>query len=91
MFEFPEAIRIPARDVVDSIMSWLLQNLSPLFDAIGWVILQVMEMFELVFTNIPWFLMVPIVFFLGFKMLKKWQGRSYVEYHALSYWNIRLL
>ena len=73
MFDFPEAINIPVRDVVDSIMSWLLKHLDVFFDAIGWVILQVMNLFESVFTIIPWFVMIPFVFFLGLKILKSWK------------------
>jgi ABC-type proline/glycine betaine transport system permease subunit len=70
MFDFPEVIRLPVRDGVDAIMSWLLTNLDGLFDAIGLVILNVMLAFEAVFIFIPWFVMIPLVFFAGWKMMK---------------------
>ncbi len=70
MFEFPEVIRLPLRDGIDAIMSWLLQNLDGFFDAIGWVILQVMNLFEAIFTTIPWFILIIAVFFAAWKMMK---------------------
>lgn len=70
MFEFPEVIRIPLRDWIDTAMSWLLTNLDGFFDAIGWVILQVMLAFEWVFSVIPWFIFIPLIFVAGWRMLK---------------------
>jgi glycine betaine/proline transport system permease protein len=69
MVEFPEIIRIPLRDWIDDIMSWLLTHLDGFFDAIGWIILQVMNGFEWIFTIIPWFLFIPLVFVAGWRML----------------------
>ncbi len=68
MFDFPEAVRIPLRDWIDVIMDWLLKNLDGFFDAVGWVILQVMLGFEFVFTIIPWFVFIPFIFLLGWKL-----------------------
>ena len=70
MLEFPEAIRIPLRDWIDTAMSWLLTNLDGFFDAIGWVILQVMLAFEWVFAIIPWFVFIPLIFVAGWRMLR---------------------
>lgn len=74
MFEFPEVIRIPMRDWIDGIMSWLLQNFDGVFDAIGWVILQVMLGFEFVFTIIPWFIFIPLIFFVSWRLMKSLVG-----------------
>ena len=41
MFDFPELLEIPLAKWVDGIMDWLLTNLDGFFDAIGFVILQV--------------------------------------------------
>ena len=71
MLEFPEMIRIPLRDIIDTIMEWLLQEFDPLFDAIGWVIINVMLGIESVFLFIPWFLFIALVFFAGWKLLGK--------------------
>ena len=70
MYEFPEVIRIPVRDWIDAIMSWLLQNFDGIFDAIGWVILQVMLGFEFVFTVIPWFIFIPLLFVFSWRLMK---------------------
>jgi glycine betaine/proline transport system permease protein len=71
MLDFPEFIRLPVRDAIDAAMSWLLQNLSGFFDAIGWVILQVMNLFENLFTIIPWFVLIIAVFFAAWRLMKK--------------------
>ena len=71
MLEFPELLRIPLRDLIDTVMNWLLKNLESFFNAIGWLILQVMNLFEILFTSIPWFIMMGLVFLAGWKMLKK--------------------
>ena len=70
MIEFPEIVRIPLRDWIDAAMSWLLIHLDGFFDAIGWIILKVMLGFEYIFTVVPWFLFIPLIFFAGWKMLR---------------------
>ena len=71
MFEFPDVINIPLRDVIDSIMDWLLMRFDPFFDAVGWVIVNVMLGIEAFFLMIPWFLFIALVFLAGWKMLGK--------------------
>jgi len=71
MIDFPEAIRLPIRDGIDAAMSWLLNNLDGVFDFIGQVILFVMNLFEFVFMFIPWFIMIPLVFLAGWKLVGK--------------------
>ncbi len=70
MFDFPEVIRIPLRDWIDTAMSWLLINFDGFFDSIGWVILQVMLAFEWVFSIVPWFIFIPLIFVAGWRMLR---------------------
>lgn len=72
MIEFPEVISIPLADWIDAAMSWLLTNLDSFFDAIGFVILQVMLGVENVFLYMPWFVMILIVFLAGWKFIGKW-------------------
>jgi len=96
MFDFPEAIRLPVRDGVDAIMSWLLTNLDGLFDAIGLVILNVMLAFEAVFIFIPWFVMIPLVFFAGWKMMKSIRAGIVMALMlfligAFGYWEMAML
>ncbi len=71
MFEFPSIIRLPLRDAVDAAMDWLLNNLGGFFDALGWAILQVMRLFETLFVGTPWFIVVALAFFAGWKLLGK--------------------
>jgi glycine betaine/proline transport system permease protein len=61
MFEFPEAVRIPVGDWVDSIMDWIITNLKPFFDFIGDVGLQILLAVEDVLMFVPWFVFVPLV------------------------------
>lgn len=74
MLEFPEFISLPLADWIDNIMSWLLKNLDSVFDAIGYVILQVMMAFETIFTIIPWFIIIPLAILAGWKLL----GQIYI-------------
>jgi glycine betaine/proline transport system permease protein len=78
MIEFPDVITIPLADWVDSIMSWLLNNWEGFFDAIGFIILQVMLTVENFFLYLPWFVMILIVFVAGWKFLGKW-------YHGVGF------
>ncbi len=71
MVKFPGFIRIPLRDLIDSVMEWLLKSLGPFFDAIGFIIVNVMKAIEAVFLFIPWYLFIALVFFAGWKMLGK--------------------
>ena len=71
MLDFPEIIRIPLRDIIDTIMDWLLREFDPVFDAIGWVIVNVMLGIESFFLFIPWFIFLGIVFIAGWKLLGK--------------------
>jgi len=72
MIEFPEVISIPLADWIDAVMSWLLTNLDSVFDAIGFVILQVMLGVENLFLYMPWFVMILIIFLAGWKFIGKW-------------------
>jgi len=69
MFEFPESVRIPVGDWVDSIMDWIISNLKPLFDFIGDVGLQILLAVEDVLVFIPWFVFVPLVGVAAWKTL----------------------
>ena len=78
MIEFPDIITIPLADWVDNIMSWLLNNLEGVFDAIGFVILQVMLTVENFFLYLPWFVMILIIFAAGWTFIGKW-------YHGVGF------
>ncbi len=95
MYEFPEVIRIPVRDWIDAIMSWLLQNFDGIFDAIGWVILQVMLGFEFVFTIIPWFIFIPLLFVFSWRLMKSLIGALVIAVMlfligSFGYWELAM-
>ena len=73
MFEFPEVVTIPLAKGIDFIMSWLLIHLDGFFDAIGFIILQVVVGFEALFLFIPWFVMIPLAGLAGWKLVGKWK------------------
>ncbi|WP_028974041.1 ABC transporter permease [Spirochaeta cellobiosiphila] len=70
MFDFPEFIRFPVRGYIDAGMKWLLKHCSVFFDALGWLILHVMNFFTFIFTSIPWFVLIIVIFLLGWKLMK---------------------
>ena len=73
MIDFPDIVGIPLAKWVDAIMDWLLTNLDGLFDAIGFIILQVVNGFEKLFLVVPWFVMIPLVGLAGWKLIGKWK------------------
>jgi len=74
MVEFPEMIDIPLAKAIDAGMEWLLTHLDGFFDAIGFVILQVVNAFEAVFLFLPWFVLIPLVGLAGWKLVGKWKS-----------------
>lgn len=77
MGNFPEGLRFEIGIYVDQFIKWLLANYGPLFDAIRssilWFILRVENL--LGFT--PWWAMLLIVFFLGWKSKSLLTGAFY--------------
>ncbi|QEN04018.1 proline/glycine betaine ABC transporter permease [Thiospirochaeta perfilievii] len=69
MSSFPDIINIPLDVWIDNVMDWLLLHLEFFFDFIGAVILQVIVTFENIFLYLPWFIFIPIVGFLGWKLV----------------------
>ncbi len=73
MIEFPKGLEIPLAKWIDGIMDWLLTHLDGFFDAIGFVILQVVLGFEKFFLFIPWFILIPLAGIAGWKLIKSWK------------------
>ncbi len=74
MFEFPEIIDIPLAKGIDAGMDWLLTHLDGFFDAVGFIILQVVNGFEAVFLFLPWFILIPLTGLAGWKLVGKWKS-----------------
>jgi glycine betaine/proline transport system permease protein len=73
MIKFPDIVGIPLAKWIDAGMDWLLNNLDGFFDAIGFIILQVVVGFEKIFLFTPWFIMIPLVGLAGWKLVGKWK------------------
>lgn len=92
MFSFPEDIRIPMGDWVDSLMQWIIQNLKPVFDFIGNIGLQVLLFVEDVLLFIPWFIFILIIGLVAWKTLQSVQkavGMALLLFliGTLGYWS----
>lgn len=92
MFSFPEYIRIPMGDWVDSLMQWIIQNLKPVFDFIGNVGLQVLLFVEDILLFIPWFVFILIIGLVAWKTLQSIQkavGMALLLFliGTLGYWS----
>lgn len=73
MIEFPDVVGIPLAKWIDAIMDWLLENLDGFFDAVGFVILQVVVGIERIFLFVPWFILIPLIGLAGWKLVGKWK------------------
>jgi glycine betaine/proline transport system permease protein len=69
MNKFPELFTIPVAQGVDNAMDWLLVNWAGLFDVIGFIILRVVLVFEDLFLFVPWFVIILLVGFAGWKLI----------------------
>lgn len=69
MSKFPELFTIPVAQVVDNAMDWLLINWAGFFDFIGFIILRVVLAFEDLFLFVPWFVIILLVGFAGWKLI----------------------
>ena len=77
MGNFPEGLRFEIGIYVDQFIKWLLANYGPLFDAIRSSILWFIIRVENVLGFIPWWAMLLIVFFLGWKSKSLLTGAFY--------------
>ncbi|MBF9014658.1 MULTISPECIES: proline/glycine betaine ABC transporter permease [unclassified Oceanispirochaeta] len=73
MIKFPDIVGIPLAKWIDAIMDWLLENLDGFFDAVGFVILQVVVGIEKIFLFTPWFIIILLVGLAGWKLVGKWK------------------
>jgi len=69
MISFPDVTTIPLASWIDAAMTWLLQNLDGFFDAVGFIILQVVLGFETIFLFTPWFIIILLVGLAGWKLV----------------------
>lgn len=71
MINFPEIINLPVAKWIDDLMNWLLVNFDSFFDFIGFIILQLIMVFENIFIFMPWFILIPLAGLAGWKIVGK--------------------
>ncbi|HBT66061.1 MAG TPA: glycine/betaine ABC transporter [Ruminococcaceae bacterium] len=63
--------RIPIGDFVETVIDWLTENLSVFFDAIKSILESIVQGFEFVFTLIPFFITIPILALIAWRVSGK--------------------
>jgi len=64
-------IRLPIGEVIEVAIDWLTENLSGFFDVIKAILEGALNLFEMIFNGIPWFLMILIIALIGWKVASK--------------------
>ncbi len=96
MNEFPAFLNIPLADWIDRFMDWILANFSPLFDAIGHVLLLMLLNIERFFLWVPWWLIVLAVGILAWRIMHSWKmgaGMSLLLMFigSFGYWKLAMM
>lgn len=89
MLSFPD-IKLDIGQYVDLFVKWLQQTFGGLFDAVSrgmlWLLLQI----ESILFVIPWFVIVAVVFLLGWRLVSLWSGLTFalllMLIGAFGYW-----
>lgn len=61
-------IKLPIGEVIEIAIDWLTENLSGFFNVIKAILEGALNFFEMIFTGIPWFLMIFIIALIGWKV-----------------------
>ncbi len=77
MAQFPEFFRLEIGIYVDQFVKWLLQNFEEVFEAISKGILWFLLKIEMFFLFLPWWLVLVVIFLLGWKIKDTKSGMIY--------------
>lgn len=78
LLRFPKALTLNIGTIVDDAVSSLSRSWAPFFSSLGRALLSFMNGIQSVVDFIPWWLLLVLVFFLGWKLSRKWtQGAAY--------------
>jgi len=96
MLEFPEFLTIPLANWVDNVMQWVLINWGPAFDAVGNVILQMLLGIEKFLLWLPWWVIVPLVGLLAWRVMHRWwlgllMASFLVLIGSFGYWDLSMM
>ena len=96
MVEFPEFLRIPLADWIDTIMDWVLTNLAGFFDAIGDGVLFVLLNIEKSLLWLPWLVVVVAVGLVAWRVIGRWWtglllAAMLVLIGSFGYWDLAMM
>jgi glycine betaine/proline transport system permease protein len=96
MLEFPTSLQIPLASWVDTGMSWILSNLSAIFDAVGGALLWVLLLIERLFLWVPWFVIIVLAGLLAWWALRRWWAgvlfaAMLVLIGSFGYWDLAMM
>lgn len=72
MSSFPEFLYFPIAPHVNKFMSVLLHRFSSFFDSISFVILKLLILIESFLLWLPWWLVIVVVIYLGWRATRSW-------------------
>src|SRR5690554_6791630 len=79
MGKFPETLRFELGNYVDTFVRWLQENFDWLFDIIKNGILKFLLAIEAFLLFLPWWLVIIVIFLLGWKIRSWKSGLLYAE------------
>ena len=96
MVEFPEFLRIPLAEWIDTIMDWVLTNLAGFFDAIGDGVLFVLLNIEKSLLWVPWLVVVAAVGLVAWRVIGRWWAglllaAMLVLIGSFGYWDLAMM
>ncbi|MEA3422450.1 MAG: proline/glycine betaine ABC transporter permease [Bacillota bacterium] len=95
MSEFPQFIDMKIGDVVEDFVKWLTVNYSEAFQSIKIGILSVLLKMQAFLEWIPWFVVILIIFFVGWKVKNLKSGLVFavmlVMIGMMGYWDETIL
>ncbi len=96
LLEFPEIVQIPLAQWIDAIMSWILTNWAPFFDAVGSAILYVLLYIEKFLLWVPWLVTIVVVGIIAWLVMRLWwAGLIMAAFLALigsfGYWDLAMM
>ena len=94
MVDFPEIINFRIGIYVDYFVKWLMKDFGSVFDAIGASILWFLMIVENILTWLPWWIIIVVVFVLGWRIKKITAGLLYaallIVIGGFGYWELMM-
>ncbi len=96
LVEFPELLRIPLAEWIDTAMSWLLINWAAAFDVIGDTILAILLNIERSLLWLPWTAIVVLVGVVAWGVMRLWwagviMAAFLILIGTFGYWDLAMM